>query len=138
LAKGLLAGMLSIWRLKNKGVFLLHTGFIWLMYCLMAYMAFLAFPETRHLTPGAGLAVLAFGTVGMAAPVSGGIGTYHVLVQSALLAYGISAEAGIAYALAAHGSQTLLVALLGGISLAASMLRPGPATAAYGRIEPNR
>lgn len=123
--KGLLAGVFSIARLENKGLFLLHTLFTWLVYYLMDYLAFFAFPETQGLTIGAGLAVLTFGAVGMAAPVSGGIGTFHLLVQSTLLAYGISPEAGIAYALVVHGSQTLLVVLMGGISFAASMVKSG-------------
>ena len=52
----------------------------------------------------------------MAAPVAGGIGPFHVMVQGILLVYGLSKEAGIAYALVVHGAQTLLVVLLGGIS----------------------
>jgi hypothetical protein len=63
----------------------------------------------------------------MAAPVSGGIGVFHVLVQSTLLVYGISKEAGIAYALVVHGAQTILMALMGGISLIASALQSGKA-----------
>ena len=55
----------------------------------------------------------------MAAPVAGGIGPFHVLVQSVLVIYGLSREAGIAYALVVHGAQTLLVVLLGGISFVA-------------------
>ncbi len=47
------------------------------------------------------------------------------MVQGILLAYGISKEAGIAYALVVHGSQTLLVVLMGGISFAASMVKSG-------------
>jgi hypothetical protein len=39
--------------------------------------------------------------------------------------YGISKEAGIAYALVVHGSQTLLVVLMGGISFVASMIKSG-------------
>ena len=72
--------------------------------------------------------MLTFGAFGMAAPVSGGIGTFHLLVQSTLLVYGISKGGGIAYALVAHGAQTLLVVLMGGISFVASMAHAGAAT----------
>jgi hypothetical protein len=41
------------------------------------------------------------------------------MVQGILMAYGISKEAGIAYALVVHGAQTLLVVLLGGLSFIA-------------------
>jgi uncharacterized membrane protein YbhN (UPF0104 family) len=117
--KGLLAGVFSVLKLERKGVFLLHTLFTWLVYYLMDYLAFYCFPETSGLGLKAALAVLTFGAFGMAAPVAGGIGPFHVLVQGILLAYGISKEAGIAYALVVHGAQTLLVVLMGGISFVA-------------------
>ncbi|MDO7873235.1 lysylphosphatidylglycerol synthase transmembrane domain-containing protein [Hymenobacter sp. ASUV-10] len=124
--KGLLAGVFSVLKLEKKGVFLLHTAFTWLVYYLMNYLAFRCFPETAGLDWRAGLAVLTFGTFGMAAPVSGGIGTFHILVQSVLLAYGISLEAGIAFALVVHGAQTLLIALMGAISFVATVAKKAP------------
>ncbi|QNP53395.1 lysylphosphatidylglycerol synthase transmembrane domain-containing protein [Hymenobacter qilianensis] len=125
LARGLLSGVFSVLKLENKGVFLLHTLFTWLVYYLMDYLAFFAFPETYNLSMMAALAVLTFGAFGMAAPVSGGIGTFHIMVQATLLVYGVSKEAGIAYALVVHGSQTLLVVLMGGISFILSMVKSG-------------
>ncbi|WP_375419124.1 lysylphosphatidylglycerol synthase transmembrane domain-containing protein [uncultured Hymenobacter sp.] len=124
-ARGMLAGVFSVLKLERKGLFLFHTLFTWSVYFLTSYLTFFAFPETSRLGLGAGLAVLTFGAFGMAAPVSGGIGTFHLLVQSTLLVYGISKEGGIAYALVAHGAQTLLVVLMGGISFVASMARTG-------------
>lgn len=117
--KGLLAGVFSVLKLEKKGAFLLHTFFTWLVYYLMDYLAFFCFPETYGLDMKAGLAVLTFGAFGMAAPVAGGIGPFHVMVQGILLVYGISKEAGIAYALVVHGAQTLLVVLMGAISFVA-------------------
>ncbi|GAB3860475.1 lysylphosphatidylglycerol synthase transmembrane domain-containing protein [Hymenobacter terrigena] len=117
--KGLLAGVFSVLKLEKKGVFLLHTLFTWAVYYLMDYLAFFCFPETYNLDMKAGLAVLTFGAFGMAAPVAGGIGPFHVMVQGILLVYGVSKEAGIAYALVVHGAQTLLVVLMGGISFVA-------------------
>ena len=117
--KGLLAGVFSVRRLEHKGLFLFHTLFTWGVYFLLDYLAFFCFPETYGLGLRAGLAVLTFGAFGMAAPVAGGIGPFHVLVQSVLVIYGLSREAGIAYALVVHGAQTLLVVVLGGISFVA-------------------
>ena len=124
-ARGMLAGVFSVLKMERKGLFLFHTLFTWGVYFLSSYLTFFAFPETSHLGVVAGLAVLTFGAFGMAAPVSGGIGTFHLLVQSTLLVYGISKGGGIAYALVAHGAQTLLVVLMGGISFVASMARAG-------------
>ncbi|GAB3301492.1 lysylphosphatidylglycerol synthase transmembrane domain-containing protein [Hymenobacter tenuis] len=123
--RGMLDGVFSVRKLRNPGLFLLHTAFTWLVYYLMDYLAFFAFPATSGLGLGAGLAVLTFGAFGMAAPVQGGFGAFHLMVQSTLLVYGISKEAGIAYALVVHGSQTLLVVLMGGISFVASMTKSG-------------
>ncbi|TGE14916.1 lysylphosphatidylglycerol synthase transmembrane domain-containing protein [Hymenobacter elongatus] len=123
--KGLLAGVFSVLKMKNKSLFLFHTFFTWAVYYLMDYLAFRCFPATYSLDMRAGLAVLTFGAFGMAAPVAGGIGPFHVMVQGILLAYGISKEAGIAYALVVHGSQTLLVVLMGGVSFAVSMMKSG-------------
>ncbi|WP_052732567.1 lysylphosphatidylglycerol synthase transmembrane domain-containing protein [Hymenobacter terrenus] len=117
--KGLLAGAFSVLKMERKGVFLLHTVFTWTVYYLMDYLAFFCFPETYTLDMRAGLAVLTFGAFGMAAPVAGGIGPFHVMVQGILLVYGVSKEAGIAYALVVHGAQTLLVVVMGGISFVA-------------------
>ena len=117
--KGLLAGVFSVLKLENKGVFLLHTVFTWTVYYLMDYLAFRCFPGTYNLDMKAGLAVLTFGAFGMAAPVAGGIGPFHVMVQGILLVYGISKEAGIAYALVVHGAQTLLVVAMGALSFVA-------------------
>ena len=117
--KGLLAGVFSVLKLEKKGLFLLHTLFTWGVYYLMDYLAFFCFPETYGLDMRAGLAVLTFGAFGMAAPVAGGIGPFHVMVQGILLVYGVSKEAGIAYALVVHGAQTLLVVVMGGISFIA-------------------
>jgi hypothetical protein len=53
------------------------------------------------------------GSYGMAAPVQGGFGAYHVMVAMALGIFGISWEAGLIFAIISHGSQTLLVLALG-------------------------
>ncbi|GAA4019123.1 lysylphosphatidylglycerol synthase transmembrane domain-containing protein [Hymenobacter fastidiosus] len=123
--QGLLAGVFSVLKMENKALFLFHTFFTWLVYYLMDYLAFRCFPATYSLDMRAGLAVLTFGAFGMAAPVAGGIGPFHIMVQGILLVYGVSKEAGIAYALVVHGAQTLLVVLMGGISFVASMIKSG-------------
>jgi len=53
----------------------------------------------------------------MSVPVQGGIGAYHLLVSQGLALYGIEQQHALAFATMVHTSQTLLVILLGGISL---------------------
>jgi uncharacterized membrane protein YbhN (UPF0104 family) len=123
LLKGLLAGIFSIAKLENKAAFIGHTLFIWLSYYLMGYLAFFALPATSGLSPVAALTVLVMGSFGMSVPVQGGIGVFHIMVRSALLLYGVSREAGMAFALINHTSQTMLVVILGGISFIMSLSR---------------
>jgi uncharacterized protein (TIRG00374 family) len=130
--KGMLEGIFSIARLKNPAAFWGHTVFVWLMYYGMSLVVFFALPATSSLSWGAALSVLVVGSLGMAAPVQGGVGVYHILLQATLLLYGVPKEAGMAYALLAHTSQTLLVVVMGVISFMAGMLqrRRNAATAA--------
>jgi len=121
--KGMLQGVFSITRLDNKVAFWGHTIFVWLMYYGSSLVVFYALPGTSNLGYGAALSVLVVGSLGMAAPVQGGVGVYHLLVQATLLLYGVPKEAGMAYALLAHTSQTLLVVLMGVLSFIAGMLR---------------
>ncbi|QNF32583.1 flippase-like domain-containing protein [Adhaeribacter swui] len=130
--QGVAAGIFSILKLRNKAVFIAHTLFVWLTYFLTGYVGFLALPGTTDLSLGAALSVLVVGSLGMSAPVQGGIGVFHIMVRSTLLLYSLPKETGMAYALVTHTSQTLFVVLLGGISFVVSMfqrtrIKPEPA-----------
>jgi len=123
LVRGFLEGIFSIAKLKNKVGFTAHTLFVWLTYYLMGYLAFFALPATANLSPLAAFSVLVIGSLGMSAPVQGGIGVFHIMVTNTLLLYGVSKEAGMAFALINHTSQTLMVVLLGGISFILSLAK---------------
>jgi uncharacterized protein (TIRG00374 family) len=114
--KGIGEGLKAIGQVKNKGLFLLHTVLIWSMYTLAVIVGFYALPETEHITPLAGLAVITFGSVGMIA-TPGGIGAYPVIVAQVLLLYGISEGVGSAYGWVSWAAQTAIVLLLGLIAL---------------------
>lgn len=111
------AGLKSVLRMKNNGWFLFHTFFIWFIYFLMTYVCFYCLPATSHLDMKAGLFVLVIGGLGMSAPVQGGIGAFHYIVSQGLLLFGVSYTDGIVYATLVHTTQTLLVVLLGTMSL---------------------
>lgn len=122
-AKGLVDGVLSVARIRNQTSFWGHTLFTWSTYFFTALALFPTLPSTAGLDWHAGLALLVIGGFGMAAPVQGGIGVFHILVQGALMAYGLGKEQGMAYALISHTTQTVFVVVLGGISFVASMLQ---------------
>ncbi len=113
---GLIEGLLSVRKLHNPGLFVFHTVLIWTMYLLSSYVCFFVLPESSNLGLLAGLTVLIMGGLGMSVPVQGGIGPYHILVSGALVLYGLSKENGLALATYIHGTQLLLMLLLGGIS----------------------
>lgn len=83
----------------------------------MSYVIIFAFSFTSHLTLLDGVFILVAGTLGMIAPVQGGIGAFHVIVSLALGMYGIAREDGFSFATIQHGSQSLFAILLGAISL---------------------
>jgi uncharacterized protein (TIRG00374 family) len=116
LVKGIIDGVDTIRKMKSPFVFLLHTILIWSMYFLMSYICFRALDSTAHLDWHAGLFVLVAGGLGMSAPIPGGAGSYHFLVKMGLVLYGISEINGKAFAILMHGSQTLVVIIIGGIS----------------------
>lgn len=121
--RGLVEGLLSVGRLQNPWSFWAHTLFVWGTYYFTAVALFPSLNATAGLGLNVALALLVIGGLGMAAPVQGGIGVFHLFVQSTLIAYGLNKEQGMAYALISHTTQTVLVVVMGGISFVAAMLK---------------
>ncbi len=114
---GLWTGIKTIKRMPQKGLFLAYTFFIWLFYALMVYLPFFMLPETSQLTFIDGLTVLAIGSLGIVAPVPGGIGAYHYIVKVTLTElYQVEANAAMSFATISHAGQTLLNILAGAAS----------------------
>ena len=114
---GMMEGLKSVKYLDNKFLFIFYSAMIWVFYFLMAYVCFFALEETSGLGLMAGLALLAFGSIGMVAPVQGGIGAYHILASKTLVIYGIAEEPALAFAFIVHAAQTVLIIAFGFISL---------------------
>ncbi len=110
---GVVDGLKSLLKTKRKAAFAGYTIAIWACYWLMTWLVFFAIDATAGLSPADGLFLLVVGSLGMAAPVQGGFGAFHVIVYMALGIYGISKEDGLIYATISHESQTLLVLALG-------------------------
>lgn len=118
----MISGITSIRRINQKGAFWFSTFVIWLMYFLMSYVVIFALESTSSLGLGAGIALLIMGGLGMAAPVQGGIGTFHALVAAVLVLYGINEADGQVFAFILHTSQTISVIFVGSISLIISLV----------------
>ena len=119
--RGFKEGLLSIFKLKNKSLFIFYSLAIWCLYFLMSYTVIKAFPETNHLGFAAVMSLFAIGSIAMAAPLPGGTGSYHVLVpQGLVFLYGIAERDATAFTFIFHGWQTAIMIVAGAFSLIAT------------------
>jgi glycosyltransferase 2 family protein len=109
-------GTISLKKVKNPLLFILHSLFIWAMYFLMLYVCFFAFDSMQNLSLSAALVLFVAGSFGMVAPAPNGIGAYHFMIIQTLLIYGISKQDAAGFALIVHGLQTVLLIIFGLIS----------------------
>jgi uncharacterized protein (TIRG00374 family) len=115
---GFREGLLTVFKLKSKGLFIVYSVSIWLLYFLMSYCVMQAFPETDQLGIGAVLSLFAIGSIAMAAPLPGGTGSYHVLVpQGLVFLYHIPQADAVAFTFIFHGWQTAIMIVGGAVSL---------------------
>lgn len=98
LAAGLWQGIQTVRQLDRPWLFLFHSINIWVMFFVMTYLCFLAFGPTAHLPMTVALVVFTLGTWGMVVPSPGGMGTFHLLAQIGLTAYGVSGDNAFSWA----------------------------------------
>ena len=113
---GLIEGVLSIFKMKKKWAFVFHTLFIWLMYVLMFYVTSFAIVETSGIPFAAILIGFISGSFSIAA-TNGGVGSYPVAIFLAFSIFGIAEDPSMALGWIMWSSQTLMVVVLGGLSL---------------------
>ncbi|NYJ26151.1 lysylphosphatidylglycerol synthase transmembrane domain-containing protein [Allomuricauda sp. ARW1Y1] len=112
---GLQDGVLSLFRMKNKWPFILHTVFIWAAYFGMFWVIKYTVEETVPLSMGELLVAFVAGAFAMST-TNGGIGLYPIAVSAALGIYGISSVSGDAFGWIMWIAQTMMVVLFGTIS----------------------
>ena len=111
---GLLKGIGSFGRMKNKFPYLFHTTMIWVMYMLMSWFCLKAVPELSRLDMADALFLSALGNVASVIPVPGGIGAYHYLLMLSLSSlYGFSEETGLLFAVLNHEGHAIIILALG-------------------------
>lgn len=120
----LYSGIKGISTLKNPMGFWLSSVVIWLIYFLTMYTVALGIQSTANLSSGEVLLVMVMGSIGMVAPVQGGIGTFHALVAFILIQLGISEVDGKIFAAIIHGTQVILVLVAGLISWVIMIQKP--------------
>ncbi|MDF0707167.1 lysylphosphatidylglycerol synthase transmembrane domain-containing protein [Flagellimonas okinawensis] len=112
---GLQDGVLSVFKMKNKWPFILHTLFIWAAYFGMFWVIKYTVEETIPLSLGELLVAFVAGAFAMST-TNGGIGLYPIAVSAALSIYGISSVSGDAFGWIMWIAQTLMVVVFGAIS----------------------
>jgi len=112
---GLIEGLISVFKMKNKWSFVFHTVFIWLMYIAMFYAVTFALPETTNLPFTAIIVGFVVGGLSMAL-TNGGLGTYPIFVASALILYSVDDNAARAFGWIMWTAQTLMVLVFGLLS----------------------
>ena len=114
---GLLNGIKTVKTMEKKWLFIVYSILIWFFYAIMVYMPVLMLKDTNHLSFVDGLTILAIGSLGIVAPVPGGIGAYHFIVKSILVElYAVEANAAGSFAAITHAGQTILNVVVGALS----------------------
>lgn len=113
--RGLLEGILSIFKMEQKWRFIFHTLFIWIMYVLMFYITTLAVDDLNGVSIGALLIAFIAGSFTIAA-TNGGIFVYPLAIGAAFSIFAIPENPSIAFGWIMWASQTLMIIVLGSLS----------------------
>lgn len=112
--KDLLQGIRTIQKIRHKGLFFLLTLVIWTLYTMMTYTVFFAIDDTSHLNFWDGVTVMALGSLGIVAPVPGGIGAYQFIVKAILVEiYLVAPEPAASFSVICWATQTFMIVALG-------------------------
>jgi uncharacterized protein (TIRG00374 family) len=115
--RGLLEGVKTIMKIKHKWSFLGLTIVIWTLYTLMTYTAFFALEATSGLNFIDAITVMSLGSLGMIAPVPGGIGAYQFIVKAILTEiFLIPSEPAVSYSIILWAAQSFMIIVLGALS----------------------
>lgn len=117
LVKGVIRGLKTSFTMERRLEFLLFTILLWGSYLGMTWVVFYTLPATSSLGVVDALFILAISSIGMAVPVQGGFGAFHIIVAMGLTMYGITREEGLLYATISHESQAISTIIIGVISL---------------------
>uniref|UniRef100_UPI004048A833 lysylphosphatidylglycerol synthase transmembrane domain-containing protein n=1 Tax=Flavobacterium sp. TaxID=239 RepID=UPI004048A833 len=112
---GLIEGMTSILKMKDKWNYIFHSFFIWFTYLLMFYVTIFALPETSNIGFDVVIMGFIFGSLAVGF-TNGGIGAYPLAIALIYSLYGIPNDVGVVFGWLVWTSQTLLTIFLGLLS----------------------
>lgn len=122
---GIIAGLTSVFKLRQKVKFIVLTAGIWICYFFASYLVCFSLPETSDFTLADGCFILVVGTLGMIIPASGGIGAFNLAMKLGFTALFISmgkdaiegGELGLAYSFITLPLQIIIMLVMGLISI---------------------
>ncbi len=112
---GLIQGIKSVLKLKQKWSFIAQTLAIWFLYVIMFWIIKYAIVGTENITFGAAIVAFIAGTFAMSV-TSGGIGLYPLAIASVYKLFDVPIEVGQAFGWVLWTAQTLLVIVFGSLS----------------------
>ena len=112
---GLVEGITTVYKMKDKWKYIFHSFFIWFSYLLMFYVAIFALPETSEISFDIVIMGFIFGSLAVGFS-NGGLGAYPFSIALIFSLYGITKDVGTAFGWLVWTSQTILAILLGLIS----------------------
>ena len=112
---GLIEGITTVYKMKDKWKYIFHSFFIWFSYLAMFYVAIFALPETSGISFDIVIMGFIFGSLAVGF-TNGGLGAYPFSIALIFSLYGITKDVGTAFGWLICTSQTILAVLLGLIS----------------------
>ena len=112
---GLIEGITSIFKMKQKWAFIFHTLFIWGMYVLMFYVTSFAVPELNNI-PFIAIVIAFISASFTVAATNGGVFFYPLAVYAAFSLFNIDKDPSIAFGWIIWTSQTVMIVLFGILS----------------------
>lgn len=112
---GLVEGITTVYKMKDKWKYIFHSFFIWFSYLIMFYVAIFALPETSQISFDIVIMGFIFGSLAVGFS-NGGLGAYPFSIALIFSLYGITNDIGTAFGWLVWTSQTILAILLGLIS----------------------
>ena len=112
---GLVEGITTVYKMKDKWKYIFHSFFIWFSYLMMFYVAVFALPETSEINFDIVIMGFIFGSLAVGFS-NGGLGAYPFSVALIFSLYGITNDVGTAFGWLVWTSQTILTIILGLIS----------------------
>ena len=108
---GLVEGITTVYKMKDKWNYIFHSFFIWFSYLMMFYVAVFALPETSEINFDIVIMGFIFGSLAVGFS-NGGLGAYPFSIALIFSLYGITKDVGTAFGWLVWTSQTILTILL--------------------------